>query len=110
VNGRLTLGENIGDLSGMALAYRAYRRSLNGAQAPVIAGPYRRPAVLHGRGAGVAHQVPRAGASPAAADAHSPGQYRTNGVLVNLPAFYEAFNVKPGDRMYVAPEKRVKIW
>ncbi len=43
-------------------------------------------------------------------DTHSPGMYRTNGVLANIPAFYEAFNVRPGDRMYLPAEQRVKIW
>jgi predicted metalloendopeptidase len=43
-------------------------------------------------------------------DPHSPGEYRTNGVLRNIPEFYAAFNVQPGDKMYLAPEQRVRIW
>jgi predicted metalloendopeptidase len=111
VNGRLTLGENIGDLSGLAIAHRAYRRSLNGGQAPVIGGFTGDQRFFLGWA-----QVWRTKYRDQAlrqqllTDPHSPGMYRTNGVLVNLPAFYEAFNVKPGDRMYVAPEKRVRIW
>ncbi len=111
VNGQLTLGENIGDLSGLAIAHRAYRRSLNGGQAPVIGGFTGDQRFFLGWA-----QVWRTKYRDQAlrqqllTDPHSPGMYRTNGVLVNLPAFYEAFNVKPGDRMYVAPEKRVRIW
>jgi predicted metalloendopeptidase len=111
VNGQLTLGENIGDLSGLAIAHRAYRRSLNGSQAPVIGGFTGDQRFFLGWA-----QVWRTKYRDQAlrqqllTDPHSPGMYRTNGVLVNLPAFYEAFNVKPGDRMYVAPEKRVRIW
>jgi predicted metalloendopeptidase len=111
VNGRLTLGENIGDLSGLAIAHRAYRRSLGGGRAPMIGGYTGDQRFFLGWA-----QVWRTKYRDQAlrqqllTDPHSPGMYRTNGVLVNLPAFYEAFNVKPGDRMYVAPEKRVKIW
>ncbi|MBW3566553.1 MAG: M13 family metallopeptidase [Proteobacteria bacterium] len=111
VNGDLTLGENIGDLSGLAIAHRAYRRSLNGGQAPVIGGFTGDQRFFLGWA-----QVWRTKYRDQAlrqqllTDSHSPGVYRTNGVLVNLPAFYDAFNVKPGDRMYLPPEKRVRIW
>ena len=111
VNGRLTLGENIGDVSGVAIAYRAYRKSLEGRQAPVIGGFTGDQRFFLGYA-----QVWRSMAREQAlrqqllTDPHSPGMYRTNGVLVNLPAFYEAFNVQPGDGMYQAPERRVKIW
>jgi predicted metalloendopeptidase len=111
VNGRLTLGENIGDVSGVAVAYRAYKKSLQGRPAPVIAGFTGDQRFFLGYA-----QVWRSMAREQAlrqqllTDTHSPGMYRTNGVLANLPAFYEAFNVRPGDRMYLPPEKRVKIW
>ena len=111
VNGRLTLGENIGDVSGVAIAYRAYKKSLEGRQAPVIAGWTGDQRFFLGYA-----QVWRSMAREQAlrqqllTDPHSPGMYRTNGVLANLPAFYEAFNVRPGDRMYLPPERRVKIW
>ena len=111
VNGRLTLGENIGDVSGVAIAYRAYQKSLEGRQAPVIAGWTGDQRFFLGYA-----QVWRSMAREQAlrqqllTDPHSPGMYRTNGVLANLPAFYEAFNVRPGDRMYLPPERRVKIW
>jgi putative endopeptidase len=111
VNGRLTLGENIGDVSGVAIAYRAYKKSLEGRQAPVIEGFTGDQRFFLGFA-----QVWRSMAREEAlrqqllTDPHSPGMYRTNGVLANVPAFYEAFNVRPGDRMYLPPERRVKIW
>jgi putative endopeptidase len=111
VNGRLTLGENIGDVSGVAIAYRAYRKSMEGRQAPVIGGFTGDQRFFLGYA-----QVWRSMARDEAlrqqllTDPHSPGMYRTNGVLSNLQAFYDAFNVRPGDRMYLPPESRVKIW
>jgi putative endopeptidase len=111
VNGRLTLGENIGDVSGVAIAYRAYKKSLEGRQPPVIGGFTGDQRFFLGYA-----QVWRSTAREQAlrqqllTDSHSPGMYRTNGVLANIPAFYEAFNVRPGDRMYLPPERRVKIW
>jgi predicted metalloendopeptidase len=111
VNGRLTLGENIGDLSGIAVALKAYHRSLNGQPAPVING-------LTGdqRFFLAFAQIWRSRYRDEAlrqqllTDPHSPGEFRTNGILRNIPEFYAAFNVQPGDKMYVAPEQRVKIW
>ncbi len=111
VNGRLTLGENIGDVSGVAIAHRAYRKSLEGRQAPVIDGFTGDQRFFLGYA-----QVWRSMAREQTlrqnllTDTHSPGMYRTNGVLANIPAFYEAFNVRPGDRMYLPAERRVKIW
>jgi len=111
VNGRLTLGENIGDVSGVAIAYRAYRNSLQGRQAPTIGGFSGDQRFFLGFA-----QVWRSMAREQAlrqqllTDSHSPGMYRTNGVLANLPAFYAAFDVQPGDGMYLPPERRVKIW
>jgi len=111
VNGRLTLGENIGDLSGLAVAYRAYKLSLNGREAPVIDGFTGDQRFFLGWA-----QVWRSKARDEAlrqqllTDPHSPGMYRTNGVLVNMPEFYEAFGVKEGDKMYKPTDQRVKIW
>ncbi|MBR9729156.1 M13 family metallopeptidase [Shewanella intestini] len=111
VNGKLTLGENIGDLSGVTIAYRAYKKSLHGKPAPVIDGLTGDQRFFIGftqiwrskiKEASLRNQV--------ATDPHSPEKFRTLGPLSNTPAFYKAFNVKPGDAMYVAPEKRVKIW
>ena len=111
VNGRLTLGENIGDLSGLAVAYKAYQRSLNGQPAPVIEGFTGDQRFFLGWA-----QIWRSLQRDAAlrqlllTDSHSPGEYRVNGVLRNMPEFYQAFGVKPGDKMYLPPEKRVKVW
>ncbi|MBD0320835.1 MAG: M13 family metallopeptidase, partial [Gemmatimonadetes bacterium] len=111
VNGRLTLGENIGDVSGLAMAYRAYRKSLNGREAPVINGFTGDQRFFMGW-AQVWRTLMRDDAlrQQIMTDSHSPGEYRVNGVLRNIPEFYAAFNVKPGDKMYLAPEQRVKIW
>jgi len=111
VNGALTLGENIGDNSGVAIAYKAYKLSLNGQPAPVIDGLSGDQRFFMGFG-----QIWRMKMRDeqqivqVKTDPHSPGQFRTNGTVVNQPGFYEAFGVKPGDKMYVAPEKRVIIW
>jgi putative endopeptidase len=111
VNGELTLGENIGDNSGLAIAYKAYKLSLKGKKAPVINGLTGDQRFYMGWG-----QVWRskmrepAQIAQVKTDPHSPGQYRANGTLKNQPGFYEAFGVKPGDKMYLAPKDRVIIW
>jgi putative endopeptidase len=111
LNGELTLGENIGDLSGMAVAFKAYKISLAGKTAPEIDGftgdqrfflgwaqvwrrKYRDEELL----------------KRLVTDPHSPSEFRANGPAGNIDAFYEAFSVKAGDRMYRAPAERVKIW
>ncbi|QNA90842.1 M13 family metallopeptidase [Massilia sp. Dwa41.01b] len=111
VNGELTLGENIGDNSGLAIAYKAYKISLGGKPAPVIDGLTGDQRFFMGFG-----QVWRAKMREAQqivqvkTDPHSPGQFRANGTVMNHPAFYEAFGVKEGDKMYLAPKDRVSIW
>jgi putative endopeptidase len=111
VNGRLSLGENIGDVGGLSLAYRAYRLSLNGKEAPVLDG-------LTGdqRFFLAWAQVWRAQTREAAmrqrlvTGPHSPEQYRTNGVVRQMDAWYDAFGVTPDDALYLPPEQRVRIW
>jgi putative endopeptidase len=110
VNGELTLGENIGDLAGVTIAYDAYKHSLNGREAPVLEGMtgdqrfylgwaqvwrrnYREPNLLN----------------RLITDPHSPSEQRT-AVVRNLDAWYPAFGVKPNDTLYLAPEQRVRIW
>lgn len=111
VNGKLTLGENIGDLGGLSVAYEAYRLSLDGKEAPVIDGLtgdqrfflgwsqiwrrlYREPELL----------------KRLITDPHSPSEYRVNGIVRNMDAWYEAFNVGKKAELYIAPKKRVRIW
>lgn len=111
INGQFTSGENIGDLGGLSIAYLAYKMSLNGEEAPVIDGLTGDQRFFLGWA-----QVWRAKARDAEAkrlltvDPHSPPKFRANGAPVNVPAFYEAFDVKEGDGMYLPPEDRVKIW
>lgn len=110
VNGKLTLGENIADVAGLAAAYDAYRASLGGKQAPVIDGfsgdqrfflAFSQAWASKMREASLRQRV--------LTDGHSPGQFRALTVR-NLDAWYAAFDVKPGQKLYLAPEKRVKVW
>ncbi|MBY0569836.1 MAG: M13 family peptidase, partial [Burkholderiaceae bacterium] len=106
-----TLGENIADNSGLSIAYKAYQISLGGKAAPVIDGYTGDQRLFMGWA-----QVWRGKARDAEAirlintDPHSPAAVRGNAPLTNLPAFYSAFGVKEGDKMYTAPEKRITIW
>ena len=111
VNGELTLGENIGDLAGVTIGYKAYIMSLEGKEAPVIDGMTGAQRFFMGYG-----QVWRSKMRDDAlrarllSDPHSPGEFRVNGIVGNVDAFYEAFDVKEGDAMYIKPEDRVQIW
>jgi len=111
LNGRLTLGENIGDLSGLAVAWRAYQRSLGGQPAPAIDGFSGAQRFFLGWA-----QVWRTKYRDEnlrmrlLTDPHSPARFRVNGVVVNLDEFHDAFGVDIGDGLYLAPEERVKIW
>jgi predicted metalloendopeptidase len=111
VNGELTLGENIGDNSGLAIAYKAYRLSLAGRPSPVIDGLSGDERLYLGW-----VQVWRGKAREAEAiqrtktDPHSPPAVRGTAPVVNQAGFYAAFGVKEGDKMYVPPERRVSIW
>jgi predicted metalloendopeptidase len=111
VNGELTLGENIADNSGLAIATKAYKISLKGKKAPVIDG-YTGEQRLYMGWAQVWRAKMREQQTIAQikADPHSPDAFRANGTLRNQPGFYEAFGVKPGDKMYLAPKERVIIW
>ena len=113
VNGALTLGENIGDVGGLTVAYDAYRLSVEQelGRAPDIedfSGDQRFFLAWA--------QVWRTLATPdvlrqlVLSDPHSPGQFRTNGVVRNVDAWYAAFAVKEGDALYLPPDKRAKLW
>jgi len=111
VDGALTIGENIGDLGGLSIAYKAYRRSLDGKEAPVIDGLTGDQRFFLGwaqawrtkfRDAELSRRL--------ATDPHSPAEFRCNGVVRNIPAFHEAFHVKEGDGLWLAPEDCVRIW
>jgi putative endopeptidase len=111
ITGRLTMGENIGDLGGILLGLDAYKRSLNGQPAPVIDGFTGEQRVFLGWGQ-VWRTLMRDDAlrQYLATNTHSPGAIRAFAPLRNVDAWYEAFGVKEGDANYVKPEERVRIW
>jgi putative endopeptidase len=111
VNGRLTLGENIGDVGGLTVAYKAYQLSLGDKAAGSIDG-YTSDQRFFLGWAQVWRSLYRDQAlrNQVLTDPHSPAMYRVNGVVRNLDAWYTAFDVKEGDALYLSPEKRVKIW
>ncbi|MEY2945601.1 MAG: hypothetical protein RL243_347 [Actinomycetota bacterium] len=111
VNGAFTIGENIGDLGGAGIAYKAYKIALDGKEDEVIDGmtgdqrffaSYGQIWRSKGRDEIVIQRL--------ATDPHSPGEFRANQILKNIDAFYEAFDVKPGDGMWLDPADRVQIW
>jgi predicted metalloendopeptidase len=110
VNGKLTLGENISDVAGIAAAYDAYRASLNGKEAPVIDGfsGDQRFFIAYGQ-AWATKTRDESLRQRIATGSHAPGQFRALTVR-NLDPWYAAFNVQPGQKLYLAPEKRVKVW
>ena len=111
VNGELTLGENIGDLSGLAVAYKAYKLALAGKPAPVMDGYTGDQRFFLGWGQIWARKYRDDELRKRLlTDPHSPAEYRANGVVRNMPQFAEAFELKPGDRLYLPPGERVRIW
>ena len=111
VNGAFTLGENIADLSGLAISYKAYKISLGGSDAPVIDDWTGDQRFFMGwsqvwrRKYRDAEMIKRLKTDP-----HAPSWYRANGPVINIDAFYSAFDVKPEDALYRAPEERIYIW
>jgi len=111
VNPDLTMGENIADLAGLAMAYRAYRLSLGGKEAPVIDGFTGDQRFFIGWAQAWARKYREDELRKRLmTDPHAPSEYRTNAVVMNLDAFHEAFGTKPGDKMYRPPQERVRIW
>ena len=111
VNGSLTIGENIGDLGGLAIALKAYLMSLNGKEPEVLDGrtgvqrlfiSWAQAWRTKGRDEQVINQI--------ATDPHSPPEFRCNQIVRNIDAFYEAFEVKPSDKLWLEPAERVRIW
>ena len=111
VNGALTIGENIGDLGGSTIAYKAYKLALAGKEAPVIDGFTGDQRFFLGY-AQIWRSKIRSEAMKVrlATDPHSPGEFRCNQILKNLSEFHDAFDVKPGDELYMAESERVRIW
>ncbi|MFJ6026801.1 M13 family metallopeptidase [Pseudarthrobacter sp. NPDC092424] len=111
VNGRLTLGENIGDLAGLAIAYKAYLISLDGKEPEVLDGLTGRQRFFASWAAGWRQVIRQEEAiRRLATDPHSPNEFRTNAIARNLDAFHDAFAVTDQDAMWMAPEERVSIW
>ena len=111
VNGRLTLGENIGDVGGLSMAYRAYKLATKGKDVPVIDGlTGDQRFFLAWAQVWRSTQREESNRNRLRTDPHSPEEYRINGVVRNLDEWYKAFGVKPGDAMYLSPEQRVRIW
>jgi putative endopeptidase len=111
INGRLTLGENIGDLGGLSVAYDAYHRSLHGAQPQILDGLSGDQRFFLSWGQ-VWRELDRDEElrSQVTSDPHSPPKYRINGVVRNIDAWYGAFEVRPADKLYLPPQERVRIW
>jgi len=111
VNGLGTLGENIGDLAGLEISHAAWKLSLNAKAAPVINGltGEQRFFMAYARSyrGKMREELARAMLD---GDSHAPNRYRVNGVVRNMDAWYDAFDVKPGDKLYLPPEQRVKLW
>lgn len=111
VNGKLTLGENIGDLGGLNAAYEAFKMTKQGKSTTKIDGftPDQR-FFLSWAQVWKGNILNESAAQLIVVDPHSPGQYRTIGAPVNMDAWYDAFDVKPGDKLYKKPEDRIRIW
>jgi len=111
LNGRLTAGENMGDLGGINVAHEAYEMFLNGKEAPVLDGFTGEQRFFLGE-AQVWRELVRDEAlrNQVMSNPHSPGVFRLNGVVRNVDPWYDAFSVKPENKLYLPPDQRVKIW
>jgi putative endopeptidase len=111
INPDLTMGENIGDMSGLEVAYDAYQMSLNGKPAPVIDGlTGDQRFFLAFAQVWRANMRPDAIKAQVASNPHAPDRFRVIGAVRNLDAWYKAFNVGPESKFYIPPEKRVRLW
>jgi len=111
VNGKLTLGENIGDLGGLNAAYEAFKMTKQGQSTVKIDGftPDQR-FFLSWAQVWKGNILNESAAQLIVTDSHSPGPYRTIGAPVNMDAWYNAFDIKPGNKLYKKPEDRIRIW
>jgi putative endopeptidase len=111
VNGKLTLGENLADLGGLSMAYDAWKKTKQGQSGEKIDGftPDQR-FFLSWAQVWRSKQLPETAAQRILTDSHSPEEHRANAPLTNIDAWYKAFNVQPGNKMYKAPEERIKVW
>lgn len=111
VNGKLTLGENLADLGGLAIAYGAFKKTAQGKGNTAIDGftPDQR-FFLSWAQVWRVNMLPEQQAQQILTDPHSPGQYRCNGPISNIDAWYTAFSVKPGDKLYKKPDDRIRVW
>jgi putative endopeptidase len=111
VNGDLTMGENIADLGGLTMGLEAYHASLHGKPAPTLGGLTGDQRVFLGWGQAWRGKLrDDAMRRQVVSDPHSPRMYRVNGVVRNIDAWYTAFGVTSGDKLYLAPDQRVRIW
>lgn len=111
VNGEFTLGENIGDLGGLGIAIKAYKIALNGKDSPVMDGFTGEQRIFIGYAQSWRNKIRNEALRVQInTNPHSPANFRVNGVVRNIPEFYSAFNVQESDSLYLAPDKRVKIW
>ncbi len=111
VNGELTIGENIGDLSGLEIAWKAYLISLNVTEPPVVEGlTGAERFFLAWAQAWQQKSRPAETVRLLTIDPHSPNEFRCNQIVANLTPFHQAFDTKPGDGLWLAPEERVAIW
>ena len=111
INGTLTLGENIADLAGLRIAYDAYKLSLGGKEAPVIDGITGDQRFFIAFAASWKEICrPQTVRNRLLSDVHSPPMFRVNGIVRNMDEWYTAFNVQPGDSLYLKPDDRVRVW
>jgi putative endopeptidase len=111
INGAVTLGENIADLAGLRIAYDAYKLSLGGKEAPVIDGLTGDQRFFIAFAASWKEICrPETVRNRLLSDVHSPAKFRVNGIVRNMDEWYAAFNVQPGDSLFLKPEDRVRVW
>jgi putative endopeptidase len=111
VKGKLTMGENIADLSGLQIAYKAWKISLDGKPAPVIDGLTGEQRFYYGFSQAWREKMrDEAMLNLVTTNPHSPPQYRADGASINSDGFHEAFATKPGDKMWKAPADRIRLW